>query len=106
MPKKLRLESLGIYLPEKVTTMEEMLRSCRRRPRWDLERITGIKERRVAVNEYAADLAIKAAERALGMSRYKACDLDAIICGVGSATSSSSSPRAIISSSSETELSG
>ena len=80
MPKKLRLESLGIYLPEKVTTMEEMLRSCRRRPRWDLERITGIKERRVAVNEYAADLAIKAAERALGMSRYKACDLDAIIC--------------------------
>jgi 3-oxoacyl-[acyl-carrier-protein] synthase III len=80
MPSKIKIESLGIYLPEKVVTMAELLATCRRRPRWDLERITGIKERRVAVNEYAADLAIKAAERALGMSRYKACDLDAIIC--------------------------
>jgi 3-oxoacyl-[acyl-carrier-protein] synthase-3 len=80
MPEKLKIESLGLYLPEHVVTPEEMLRSCRRRPRWDLERITGIHERRVAVGEYAADLAVKAAERALAMSRYQAADLDAIIC--------------------------
>ena len=80
MPDKLKIESLGLYLPDHVVTTEEMLRSCRRRPRWDLERITGIHERRVAVGEYAADLALKAAERALAMSRYKAADLDAIIC--------------------------
>jgi 3-oxoacyl-[acyl-carrier-protein] synthase III len=80
MPDKVKLESLGVYLPEKVVTMEEVLASCRRRPRWDLERITGIRERRVAVQEYAADLAIKAALRALAMSRYTAADLDVIIC--------------------------
>ena len=72
MPDKLKIESLGVYLPDHVLTMEELLRSCRRRPRWDLERITGIHERRVAVGEYAADLAVKAAERALAMSRYQA----------------------------------
>jgi 3-oxoacyl-[acyl-carrier-protein] synthase-3 len=80
MPDKLKIESLGLYLPDHVVTMEETLRSCRRRPRWDLERITGIHERRVAVGEYAADLAVKSAERALAMSRYTAADLDAIIC--------------------------
>jgi 3-oxoacyl-[acyl-carrier-protein] synthase-3 len=79
-PAKVRMESLGVYLPEKVMTMEELLASCRRRPRWDLERITGIHERRVAVGEYAADLGVRAAERALGMSRYGAADLDAVIC--------------------------
>jgi 3-oxoacyl-[acyl-carrier-protein] synthase-3 len=80
MPEKLKIESLGLYLPDHVVTTEELLRSCRRRPRWDLERITGIHERRVAVGEYAADLAVKSAERALAMSRYTAADLDAIIC--------------------------
>jgi 3-oxoacyl-[acyl-carrier-protein] synthase III len=75
-----RIESLGIYLPEKVVTMEELLSSCRRRPRWDLERITGIHERRVAVGEYAVDLGIKAARQALAMSSYKPEELDVIIC--------------------------
>jgi 3-oxoacyl-[acyl-carrier-protein] synthase III len=76
----IRIESLGVYLPEKVLTMEALLTSCRRRPRWDLERITGIHERRVAVGEYAVDLGIKAARQALAMSRYKAEELDVIIC--------------------------
>ena len=71
-PKKIKLESLGIYLPEKVLSMEELLQQCKKRPRWDLERITGIRERRVAVGEYAVDLGIKAARRALAMSRYDA----------------------------------
>ncbi len=77
---KIRLESLGVYLPDKVLTMEELLASCRKRPRWDLERITGIHERRVAVGEYAVDLAVRAAERALQLSRYRAPELDVIIC--------------------------
>ena len=79
-PCHLRIESLGVYLPEKTLTMEALLASCRRRPRWDLERITGIHERRVAVGEYAVDLGIKAAGQALAMSRYKAAELDVIIC--------------------------
>lgn len=79
MSDKIKIESLGVYLPEKILSMEELMQSCRRRPRWDLERITGIRERRVAVGEYAVDLAVKAAKRALSMSRYAAADLDVVI---------------------------
>ncbi len=78
--RKVRIESLGVYLPEKVLTMEELLASCRHRPRLDLERITGIHERRVAVGEHAVDLAVEAARRALAMSAYPAAELDAIVC--------------------------
>ena len=74
-----RIESLGVELPEKILTMEALLASCRRRPRWDLERITGIHERRVAEGEYAVDLGIRAARRALAMSRYRAEELDVLI---------------------------
>lgn len=80
MPQKVRIESLGVHLPEKRLTTQELLAECRRRPRIDLERITGIVERRVAVDEFAADLAIGAAKKALAMSRYEAADLDAVVC--------------------------
>lgn len=76
-----RIESLGVYHPDRMVTTRELLDSCRRRPRLDLERITGIRERRVAgEGEFAADLGIRAAERALAMSRYSADDLGMIIC--------------------------
>lgn len=80
MPLKIKIESLGIHLPEKKMTTEELLGACRHRPRLDLEKLTGIAERRVAVDEYAGDLAIGAARRALAMSRYAPEDLDAIVC--------------------------
>ena len=87
MHDPVKIESLGVYLPETAVSMEQMLSSCRRRPRWDLERITGIREVRQAVGEYALDLAIKAAERALAMSAYDASELDVIICtGISIAT--------------------
>jgi 3-oxoacyl-[acyl-carrier-protein] synthase-3 len=78
--KNIKIESLGIYLPESVLTTSEMLSQCKHRPSLDLEKITGIRERRKAVDEYAVDLAVKAAENALKMSRYSAEDLDMIIC--------------------------
>ncbi len=77
---KIRIESLGIHLPEKILATEALMASCRNRPGCDFERITGIRERRVADGEYAADLAIGSARRALAMSRYRAEDLDAVIC--------------------------
>jgi len=80
MVQKVRIESLGAYLPDKVLTMEELLASCRRRPPWDLERITGIRQRRVAAGEYAVDLALQAARRALTLSRYPAAELDVVVC--------------------------
>ncbi len=79
-PTKIKLESLGVYLPEKVVTTEELLQRCASRPRLDLEKITGIHERRVAEGEYASDLAVKAAKKALAMSRWKAEELDVIVC--------------------------
>lgn len=75
-----KIESLGVYLPEKVLSTEELMARCRRRPRLDLERITGIQERRVAEGEYAADLAIKAARKALELSSYAVEDIDLLIC--------------------------
>ncbi len=59
-----KIESLGVYLPEQVLSTEELMSRCRHRPRLDFERITGIRERRVAVGEYAVDLAVKAARQA------------------------------------------
>ena len=78
--RKVKIESLGVYLPQKALATEDLMRTCAHRPRLDLERITGIHERRVAVGEYAADLAVKAAQRALSISRHKAEDLDVIVC--------------------------
>jgi len=77
---KVKIESLGVCLPEKAMTTEDLLSCCRRRPRLDLERITGIRERRVAEGKYAVDLAVAAARRALAMSRYRPEELGAIIC--------------------------
>ena len=75
-----RIESLGIYTPPGRLTTDELLDLCRHRPRLNLERITGIRERRVAEGEYAVDLGVRAAERALEMSRYSAADLGMVIC--------------------------
>ena len=75
-----KIESMGIYLPPESLTTSELLDMCSHRPRLDLERITGIRERRVAKGEFAIDLGIKAAQRALSMSRYEAGDLGLIIC--------------------------
>jgi 3-oxoacyl-[acyl-carrier-protein] synthase III len=77
---KVKIESLGVYLPPKVLTTEELMQRCVSRPRLDLEKVTGIHERRVAEGEYAKDLGIKAAQRALAMSRYEASDLDVVVC--------------------------
>jgi len=78
--KNIKIESLGIYLPETVLTTSELLSQCKHPPSLNLEKITGIRERRMAVGEYAVDLAVKSAENALKMSRYSAEDLDMIIC--------------------------
>jgi len=79
-PLKIRIESLGVYLPETVLTTAALMDRCRRRPRLDLEAITGIRERRIAIKEHALELAVHAAGRSLALSRYRAEDLDAVIC--------------------------
>ncbi len=75
-----KIEALGVYLPPKTMTTQELLKRCKHPPRWDFEKVVGIRERRVAEGEYAADLAIRAANRALKMSRFSADQIDLIIC--------------------------
>ncbi len=77
---KTKIESLGIYLPEKVITTSELLEKCNKPPRWDLEKVTGISERRISEHETSLDISVGAVKNALAMSKYKAKDIDMIIC--------------------------
>lgn len=77
---KTRIESLGVYLPETVMTSKNLLKKCSREPSWDLEKITGIRQRYVSLTESSYDLALTAASRAIDLSCYNADDLDLIIC--------------------------
>ncbi len=65
------VESIGVYLPEKSVTTEQVLRDCRNKIEFPLERLTGIRSRRVAGDtEFSLDLAEKAAAECL---RRAAC---------------------------------
>ncbi|MFI5777607.1 3-oxoacyl-ACP synthase III family protein [Nocardia sp. NPDC051570] len=79
-----RFESIGAYLPEKSVSTAELVSRLKVPPAFDLEKITGVVERRVRSTdpespEGSFDLAIKAAEDCLSRSRYSAGDLDVII---------------------------
>lgn len=74
------IESLGVYLPPRVVATETVLAGCRNEVRIPLERLTGIKNRRMAGDgEYAIDLARSAAAQALSRSTYLPEDIDLII---------------------------
>nr|BFE51531.1 hypothetical protein GCM10017745_49580 [Saccharothrix mutabilis subsp. capreolus] len=80
-----RFESLGVHLPDTVTSTEELLRRMHRPPRFDLEELTGIKNRRTHDTrpdsyEDSFVLATKAASRCLHRSRYRADELEVLIC--------------------------
>ena len=58
MPGKMLIESLGVYLPPKVVSTDEILSGCKIDLRFPLERVTGIRYRHVAGdNEFSVDLA-------------------------------------------------
>lgn len=75
------IESLGVYLPPKSVTTNEILAGCKKRIRFPLEKITGIKTRPMAgQNEFAIDLARKAIGECLDKSKYHPEDIDLLIC--------------------------
>jgi 3-oxoacyl-[acyl-carrier-protein] synthase III len=74
------IESLGVYLPDREVSTEDVLRGCRTKVRFPLERLTGIKSRRVAGDsEFALDLAKEAIDRCLATSRFGPDDVDVIV---------------------------
>ncbi|MFE9576705.1 3-oxoacyl-ACP synthase III family protein [Nocardia sp. NPDC006044] len=79
-----RFESIGAYLPSNIVTTQELLSRLKEPPSFDLEKITGVKQRRVHDTnpdsyEDSFAIAMKAAEDCLSRSRYDASELDVII---------------------------
>ncbi|MEM1070769.1 MAG: amino acid adenylation domain-containing protein, partial [Planctomycetota bacterium] len=74
------VESLGTHLPAEIVTTEQVVADCERKLDFPLERMTGIRSRRMAGrDEFSIDLARRAAQNCLANSRYEATELDLII---------------------------
>ena len=75
------IESLGVYLPERLVATADLLMECRRVPAAPFQRLTGI-ERRPVVGpaEYSIDLARQAIDRCLRLSRRARQTIDLVIC--------------------------
>src|SRR5712664_2268551 len=75
------IESLGIYLPSRSVTTEEVIQACRIKLFFPLEKMTGIESRRVVEeSEFSIDLAKKATADCLARSKYRPKDIDLLIC--------------------------
>lgn len=75
------IESLGVYLPPKAVSTQDILANCAKPIKFPLEQFTGIYTRRVAgETEFSIDLARKAVDRCLANSRYLPNDIDLLIC--------------------------
>ncbi|MGH3555223.1 MAG: 3-oxoacyl-[acyl-carrier-protein] synthase III C-terminal domain-containing protein, partial [Mycobacterium sp.] len=74
------IESLGVYLPARAVSTETVLAECANEIRIPLERLTGIKSRRVAGDdEFSIDLARKAVADCLARSSYRPEEIDLVI---------------------------
>lgn len=80
-----RFEALGSYLPNTRISTQELISRMQFVPQFDLESITGIKERRVrSKDEDSLTMALKAAQDALKRSRYQAQEIELMIsCSIG-----------------------
>ncbi|MFF2083155.1 3-oxoacyl-ACP synthase III family protein [Nocardia sp. NPDC058176] len=79
-----RFESIGAYLPSSILSTAELISRLKTPPSFDLEKITGVKERRVRdtrpeSREDSFTLAIKAAQDCLSRSRYAPDEVEVII---------------------------
>jgi len=68
----------GAYVPEKIITNDDLQKLVDTSDEWIRQRV-GVGERRVSVNETAADFAVKAAQQALEDANMLAEELDLII---------------------------
>ncbi len=76
-----RFESIGVKVPEQRLSTKDLMKGVKMWGKLDLERLTGIKERRVcSETEDSYDLSLNAALDCLKHSTHKAEDLEMIIC--------------------------
>lgn len=79
--RNLIIESIGVYLPAQAISTRQVLEDCKNSLHFPLEKITGIKTRRVAgQEEFSIDLAKKAIADCLAKSKYDSRDIDLLIC--------------------------
>jgi 3-oxoacyl-[acyl-carrier-protein] synthase III len=79
-PRNVVIESLGVYLPPRAVSTEQVLADCVNEVKIPLERLTGIKNRRMAgVDEFSIDLGRKAIEDCLSRSSYQPEEIDLVI---------------------------
>lgn len=87
-----RLASIGAYLPSASMSTPELLSRMEKAPEFDLFKITGMAERRVADDtgdspEDCLTMAVSAARVCLGRSRYSADEIDIVIsCSISRTT--------------------
>lgn len=75
-----RFESVGMYAPDLVVSTQELIAQMENKPPFDVESLTGIKNRRHRRDdENTFTISLKAMEECLKNSRYDAKDLDIII---------------------------
>ena len=75
------IESLGVYLPPKAVSTADVLQGCKKPVAFPLEKMTGIRSRRMAgETEFSIDLARQAITDCLSRSKYKPEDIDLLIC--------------------------
>ncbi|HWS83041.1 MAG TPA: amino acid adenylation domain-containing protein, partial [Ktedonobacteraceae bacterium] len=75
------IESIGTYLPPKIVSSDEIVKSCIKPLRFPLARLTGINNRRMAgETEFGLDLSKKAIADCLANSKYNPQDIDLLIC--------------------------
>ncbi len=74
------IESIGVYLPSRTVSTKTVMAECANEIRIPLERLTGIKNRRVVgEDEFSIDLARKAADDCLSRSSYRREEIDLVI---------------------------
>ncbi len=74
------IESVGTYLPAEMVSTDDVLAGCDVEISIPLERLTGIKNRRVAGRgEFSIDLARQAMDDCLARSSHDAADIDLVI---------------------------
>jgi 3-oxoacyl-[acyl-carrier-protein] synthase-3 len=75
-----RFESIGSKIPDRILTTRELMESTKHRPRIDLERLTGIRQRHVcSEGEDSCTLAVDAARDCLAHSRHGPEDIEMLI---------------------------
>jgi 3-oxoacyl-[acyl-carrier-protein] synthase-3 len=76
-----RFASIGVKLPERRLTTDELIARLRHHPHIELEKLTGIRERRIcSPGEDSYTLALDAARDCLARSAVRAEELELVIC--------------------------